>query len=95
MRLSDYLITSRHEDYEAFLKKKNVQSLVTKAENNGFPIHLRYDSNLLITSGPTHSYEAAVVVEFLKDRLLAQGELFTFETVMSHPSKLDFIKQAQ
>ena len=50
---------------------------------------------MLIADGLTHSYEAALAVEFLKDRLLSQGELFTFETVMSHPSKLDFVKAAQ
>ena len=94
LRLSDYFIESGLENYKAFLQKKNIQSLVTKAETNGFPIHLRYDSNLLITDGPTHSYEAAIAVEFLKDRLLSQGELFTFETVMSHPSKLDFVNAA-
>jgi predicted ABC-type ATPase len=95
LRLSDYLIESSLEDYQAFLQYKNVQSLIEKAESNGYAIHLRYDSNLLITDAPTHSYEAAIAVEFLKDRLLAQGELFTFETVMSHPSKLDFVKLAQ
>ncbi len=84
LRLSDYLIESSLEDYKAFLQSKNIQSLVAKAESNSFPIHLRYDTNLLITDAPTHSYEAAVAVEFLKERLLSQGELFTFETVMSH-----------
>ncbi|MFI5160720.1 MAG: hypothetical protein ACHQHN_05550 [Sphingobacteriales bacterium] len=95
LRLSDYLIEATPEDYEAFLKTPNIQSLVTKAERDGFPIHLRFDSNLLITDKPTHSYEAAVAAEFLKGRLLSQGELFTFETVMSHPSKLDFVHLAR
>lgn len=95
LRLSDYLIESNSEEYQAFLKNKNIQSLIAKAEIDGFPIHLRFDTNLLITDEPTHSYEAALAAEFLKDRLLSQGELFTFETVMSHPSKLDFVKAAQ
>ncbi|HVS92000.1 MAG TPA: zeta toxin family protein [Mucilaginibacter sp.] len=95
LRLSDYLVESNSGDYEAFLKTKNIQSLIIKAERDGFPIHLRFDTNLLITDQPTHSYEAAVAAEFLKYRLLSQGELFTFETVMSHPSKLDFVKLAR
>ncbi|MDB5152869.1 MAG: hypothetical protein JWR54_1620 [Mucilaginibacter sp.] len=78
LRLSDYLIESSLEDYQAFLKKESVQSLIAKAEADGFQIHLRYDTNLLIADEPTHSYEAAIAVEFLKDRLLSQGELFTF-----------------
>jgi len=94
LRLSDYLIESSREYYQLFLKKENVQSLIIKAEASGFPINLRFDTNLLITNESTHSYEAAIAVEFLKDRLLAQGELFTFETVMSHPSKLDFVNLA-
>ncbi len=95
LRLSDYLINSNQADYQIFLKKENVQTLISKAEAAGFPINIRFDTNLLITKESTHSYEAAIAVEFLKDRLLAQGELFTFETVMSHPSKLDFVKLAQ
>ena len=39
-------------------------------------------------------YDAALAADFVRYRLLAKGETFTFETVLSHPSKIDFLTQA-
>lgn len=42
-----------------------------------------------------NSYFASVVVDFLRQKLLEQKISFTFETVMSHQSKVDLLMQAQ
>ncbi len=42
-----------------------------------------------------NSYFAAVAVDFIQQKLLEKGVSFTFETVMSHPSKVDLLEQAQ
>ena len=42
-----------------------------------------------------NSYLAAVAVEYLSQRLLAQANSFTRETVMSHSSKVALLAQAQ
>jgi predicted ABC-type ATPase len=42
-----------------------------------------------------NSYLASVAGDFLRQKLLAQKLSFTFETVMSHPSKVDILIQAQ
>ena len=41
------------------------------------------------------SYFASVISDFLRQGLLGQGASFTFETVMSHRSKVDFMKEAR
>lgn len=41
------------------------------------------------------SYEAAKIAEQLRFELLRDGRTFCFETVFSHPSKIDFIAQAK
>lgn len=41
------------------------------------------------------SYFASVLADFLRQCLLDQHMSFTFETVMSHTSKVDFMKDAQ
>ncbi|MFD2112887.1 zeta toxin family protein [Thiorhodococcus fuscus] len=41
------------------------------------------------------SYDAAWVATELRQRLLKEGRSFCFETVFSHPSKIDFIAQAK
>lgn len=42
-----------------------------------------------------HSYEAAKVAETMRMQLLQEGRTFCFETVFSHPSKIDFVAQAK
>lgn len=42
-----------------------------------------------------HSYEAAELAERQRHQLLEQGLSFCFETVYSHPSKIDFIARAK
>lgn len=42
-----------------------------------------------------HSYEAARLAAELRGRLLQEGRCFCFETVFSHPSKIDFVAQAK
>lgn len=41
------------------------------------------------------SYLAADLAEFIRQQLLANDISFTYETVMSHESKLVFIQQAK
>ena len=42
-----------------------------------------------------HSYNAAKVAEELRLNLLQEGRSFCFETVFSHPSKIDFLARAK
>ena len=42
-----------------------------------------------------NSYEAAKIAETMRKQLLQEGRSFCFETVFSHPSKIDFIAQAK
>ena len=42
-----------------------------------------------------HSYTAAKVAEEMRNRLLEEGRSFCFETVFSHPSKIDFLARAK
>ena len=42
-----------------------------------------------------HSYEAALLAEQQRNTLLVSGASFCFETVFSHPSKIDFTARAK
>jgi predicted ABC-type ATPase len=46
-------------------------------------------------SPESHSYDAAVVAAEMRAKLLQEGRSFCFETVFSHPSKIDFVAQAK
>jgi len=53
---------------------------------------LKYDpiQNLLVNlSGEKPSYEAALIADYLRVKLIERGEKLSFESVMSHSSKLE------
>ncbi|HEX8348687.1 MAG TPA: zeta toxin family protein [Hymenobacter sp.] len=57
---------------------------------------MRIEQNVLLFARiKVDSYLASRVAEFLRYALLAAKQSFTFETVMSHPSKLEFLRDAQ
>lgn len=42
-----------------------------------------------------NSYIASALIAFIRQQLLVTRQTFTFETVMSHPSKVDFLRAAK
>jgi predicted ABC-type ATPase len=69
----------------------------TQLEPLGFPfINADILARELYPESPEeHSYEAARVGAEKRSELLIEGRSFCFETVFSHPSKIDFLAQAK
>lgn len=42
-----------------------------------------------------NAYFTSVAADFIRHQLLEAGKSFTFETVMSSPDKVDFLRKAQ
>ncbi len=75
-----------------FIKSPISQSLMAKAKNAGQIIDLLIQNNCLIDNSiGSHSYEGSFVASFIRHLLVEQNKSFSFETVMSHPSKVDEI----
>jgi predicted ABC-type ATPase len=53
------------------------------------------DGRLILSGLKVDSYLASVAADFLRQKLIAQKSSFTFETVMSHRSKVNILIQAQ
>ena len=53
------------------------------------------DDRLCFPSGVINSYFASVAADFLRNKLLTTRHTFTFETVMSHPGKVELLQKAQ
>ena len=49
----------------------------------------------ILSEGEIDDYFVAFLADFIRHELLRSGKKFSFETVMSHPSKIDFMKQAK
>ena len=54
-----------------------------------------HDGKLIFHEVGVNAYFASVAADFLRQTLLAAGVTFTFETVMSSPDKVEFLKKAQ
>lgn len=53
------------------------------------------DGKLSFYAVSVNSYFASVAADFIRRKLLDAGITFTFETVMSHPGKVDLLRKAQ
>jgi predicted ABC-type ATPase len=53
------------------------------------------DGKLYICAEAMDSYVASVLVDFMRKKFLEARQTFTFETVMSHPSKVQVLRMAQ
>lgn len=75
-----------------------VHSILNKAKSEGFTIDLKYDpetDSIVNLNKLRPSYEAALIADFLRSKLITQGEKLSFESVMSHESKLDIFDFAR
>jgi predicted ABC-type ATPase len=58
--------------------------------------HLTFaDGKLGFPDVEVNSYLASLAVEFIREKLIAHSLTLTLETVMSHPSKIELLKEAR
>lgn len=88
LRLDIYDIAPDPAEWTAFWRK---HGLCDKAPRLA---HSQIRDNTLFFHEKPKSYEAAILADFLRHEVLKTGQTFSFETVFSHPSKLDFMDRA-
>lgn len=92
LNLSDFEINATNEDFESFCFKNG---LFIKAGFNKKTWNLAVRENVIVKaiSGSTiyNSYHFAIIADFIRYSLIETKKSFSFETVFSHPSKLDLI----
>ncbi len=81
---------------EYFFAFINNHTLFKKATSEGFIIDLTLDNGIIFNANEkTHSYEASILADFIRNELIIKGKKLTFETVMSHSSKIETLKKAK
>ncbi|TGV03494.1 zeta toxin family protein [Flavivirga rizhaonensis] len=81
------------ETFSAFIGS---HSLYKKATDDGFLIDLEFKNGKITNpNSETHSYEASILADFIRNQLIENGKKLTFETVMSHKSKIETLKKSQ
>ncbi|MCU0432370.1 MAG: zeta toxin family protein [Bacteroidia bacterium] len=87
LNFSDYRIYVLHEQFRIFAA--NLPRPFTASR-----FHIKDNVLSVIDTTETDAYEASMIAEFIREKLLQQGESIAFETVMSHPSKIEWMRKA-
>ena|SRR5690554_4595392 len=79
------------EEWVIFLSKYKKDSRFADGDLRSIEVK----ENRLVCSQTVNSYQAAVIAEFFRENLLLVNQTFSFETVMSHESKVNFLRKAK
>lgn len=91
--LKEIGLDATQDDLDAFMTLDSSITLFNKAAEEGHVIDIFVKENFIVdASKETHSYEGAFIASFIRHLLITQNKSFSFETVMSHTSKIDEIK---
>jgi len=91
--LKEIGLDANQDDLDAFMTLDSSKTLFNKAAEEGHVIDVFVKENFIVdASKETHSYEGAFIASFIRHLLITQNKSFSFETVMSHTSKIDEIK---
>jgi predicted ABC-type ATPase len=92
INLGDYFLTAEQSLLDEFLRNS---SLYTKALQDGYQVGLSIRNNVVVSaSDPVNSYEAALLIDFIRNLLFNKKASFSFESVMSHSSKKEIFETA-
>ena len=93
IKLNKYGIQTTNAEFQEFIRnssyarhKSNIPTLLKF-------LHLE-NNTIKITENGSAKYAAAIITDFIREINLKAGNDFSFETVMSHPEKIKFIKKA-
>lgn len=92
--LKNYNVESlKEKDFQKLIKS---HSIFRKARKEGHFIDLHLKENKVLKPDESIlSYEAALLADILRNEILKLGKKFAFETVMSHNSKIEFLKETK
>ena len=93
INLSDFNIIVTHQAFDEFCAESG---LFKKAEFDTISWGLAIKENVIVKQDQVNeaifnSYHFAIVADFIRQELIRSKISFSFETVFSHPSKLDLI----
>jgi predicted ABC-type ATPase len=98
LQISAYngLSTSR-QSFDAYINEYG-KSWMEKAKQGNGGISIKYvekEGSLVVGNKVNaYPYDAAMAADFIRYQLIEAANTFTIETVLSHPSKIDFLNQS-
>ena len=88
--LGDYNLDINEKSFLNFINGLG-KSWITKAKKEKSKISLSFTNGILSVDNKPTPYDAAMAADFIRHALVKKNETFTFETVLSHESKIRFL----
>ena len=92
--LSEYNLDVSEKSFMSYLKGSG-KSWITKAKKENSTISLSFKDGILFIKEKLTAYDAAMAADFIRHALVKKNETFTFETVLSHESKIEFLNYSK
>lgn len=89
-----YRVKVSEEDFKQHIQQSGI---LKKINDKSFLEKIKVESGVLkinIKKSDLNSYIASFVASYLSQKLIESGQSFCYETVLSHPSKLKLLEQA-
>ncbi len=80
------------KSFETF---KNISTFSEKIKVNISDFLVFENNGISLNGDGNNSYVAALIADFIRQQLLENNQSFEFETVMSHPSKIELLQKAK
>ena len=92
---NSYRVRTNEEEFRSYVLSSGL--FREKINDENFPDQFSMRSGVLKVrkNVQVNSYHASFVATYLAEKLFESRQSFAFETVMSHPSKLDFLRMAR
>ncbi|MFT4024075.1 MAG: hypothetical protein QM664_09870 [Flavihumibacter sp.] len=91
--LNSFGISAGEDQFQQFVQNEGA-SWIHKAKERAEVVNVQCSDGFLITGPSPSPYDAALSADFIRFQLLEKNETFTFETVLSHSSKIDFLRRS-
>ena len=91
---TSYNLTLDDDDLKTVFKNSSL-FLLSEGDSLLPKLHFKNNQLLIVNQVTVNDYFTSFLSAYLRTQLLNTATKFTFETVMSHPSKLEFIQLAK
>lgn len=92
---SDYDVIINKKEFIQSLQSSSYSSIIEDVDKTLSHVSFQHSTIIIDKNYDVEDYFVSFIAAYIREKLLEGSCRFTFETVMSHPSKLEFMKRAK
>lgn len=92
---SDYEVDINKKEFLESLQSSSYSTIIKDVDTTLSHVSFQHSTIIIDKNYEVEDYFVSFIAAYIREKLLEGSYRFTFETVMSHPSKLEFMKRAK